>query len=377
MTDKPRTYTVNLYTDLAALPDRYERLFTQAGAESLFHTLPWYRNFLQSGIVPAGNLRIFAVEAAGNPPAPRAVLAMCREDTGANPFRPRTLGSLSNYYSCLFGPVLEPGIPDLQETLEALARAIANDESGRDVVNLNPLARDEKVFPGLVAALGKAGLLVQTYFCFGNWYLEVNNQPFGEYLKTRTSRLSKTGKRQRRILESGTRFRYELFSSADGLERGMADYNTVYNSSWKVPEPYPDFLSGLMRTCAAQGWLRLGIAYMDGVPAAAQIWMVVDGTASIYKMAYDERYAKDSIGTVLSSLLMEHVIDRDKVKVVDYLSGDDAYKRDWMSTRRERWGIMAFNPRTLRGGLAAARHLGARAAKQTLAAIRNLRRSQT
>jgi hypothetical protein len=121
-----------------------------------------------------------------------------------------------------------------------------------------------------VAALGKAGLLVQPYFCFGNWYLEVNNQPFGEYLKTRTSRLSKTGKRQRRILESGTRFRYELFSSPDGLERGMADYNTVYNSSWKVPEPYPDFLSGLMRTCAAQGWLRLGIAYMDGV-AAAQI----------------------------------------------------------------------------------------------------------
>jgi CelD/BcsL family acetyltransferase involved in cellulose biosynthesis len=114
---------------------------------------------------------------------------------------------------------------------------------------------------------------------------------------------------------------------------------------------------------------------MDGVPAAAQVWIVVNGTASIFKMAYDERYAKESVGTVLSSLLMERVIDVEKVRVVDYLSGDDAYKRDWMSLRRERWGIMAFNLRTPLGLAAAMRHLGARAAKQTLETFRGLRRS--
>jgi len=227
--------------------------------------------------------------------------------------------------------VIDPDAPDLQESLDALAEAIAHDTFRWDAVDLRPLAVDG-TFPGLVTALGKAGLVAQTYFCFGNWYLEVNNQTFSEYLKTRSSRLSKTAKRQRRILETGTRFRFELFTDTSKLERGVADYNTVYGSSWKVPEPYPSFMSGLMRTCAEQGWLRLGIAYMDGVPAAAQIWMVIDGTASIYKMAYDERFAKESVGTVLSGLLMEHVIDVDKVKVVDYLSGDDAYKRDWMSS---------------------------------------------
>ena len=100
--------------------------------------------------------------------------------------------------------------------------------------------------------------------------------------------------------------------------------------------------------------------------------MVVDSAASIYKMAYDERFAKESVGTVLSGLLMEHVIEVDKVKVVDYLSGDDAYKRDWMSHRRERWGIMAFNLRTPRGVLAAARHVGARAAKRAVDPLRRL-----
>lgn len=365
-----------MYTDLAALPSRYQELFRQAGADSLYHTLPWYRNFIQSGIVPTEKVRIFAVDAAGNPPTPRAVLMMYCDDVSAGVFRPRTLAALSNYYSSLFGPVVEPNMPDLQETLDVLADAIAHDKIRWDVVNLHPLALDKATFPSLVTAFRKAGLLVQTYFCFGNWYMEVNNQTFSEYLKTRSSRLSKTAKRQRRILETGTRFRFELFTGTSELERGVADYNTVYSSSWKVPEPYPKFMSGLMRTCAEQGWLRLGIAYMDGVPAAAQIWMVVDGTASIYKMAYDERFAKESVGTVLSGLLMEHVIEADKVRVVDYLSGDDAYKRDWMSHRRERWGIMAFNLRAPRGMLAAARHVGGRGARRTVDALRRLGRTK-
>ena len=43
---------------------------------------------------------------------------------------------------------------------------------------------------------------------------------------------------------------------------------------------------------------------------------------------------------------MQHVIDTDHVEEVDYLTGDDAYKQDWMSHRRERIGLVAFNPRT-------------------------------
>jgi hypothetical protein len=367
-----RTHAVTVYTDLAALPSRYGKLFRQAGADSLYHTLPWYRNFIQSGIVPKEKVRIFAVDVEGNPPTPRAVLLMYCDDSSTGLFRCRTLASLSNYYSSLFGPVVEPDMPDLQETFDALAEAIAHDTFRWDAVDLHPLALDKATFPSLVTAFRKAGLLVQTYFCFGNWYMEVNNQTFSEYLNTRSSRLSKTAKRSRRILETGTRFRFELFTGINELERGVADYNTVYTSSWKVPEPYPNFMSGLMQTCAEQSWLRLGIAYMDGVPAAAQIWMVADGTASIYKMAYDERFARESVGTVLSSLLMEHVIEADKVKVVDYLSGDDAYKRDWMSLRRERWGIMAFNLRTPRGLLAAARHVGGRGARRAVGALRRL-----
>jgi hypothetical protein len=49
--------------------------------------------------------------------------------------------------------------------------------------------------------------------------------------------------------------------------------------------------------------------------------------------------------------LMEHVIEIDKVEEIDYLIGDDPYKKAWMSHRRERWGVIAYNPRSM-GGLA-------------------------
>ncbi len=369
-----QTYTVTLYQDLAALPARFEALFRQAAAESLFHALPWYRNFIDAGVVPKERMRIYAVDKAGNPPAARAVLLMQDHDTRAGLAGARTLAGLANYYSPLFGPIVAADSPDVQETLDALASAFIRDDISWDIIDLHPLTRDTPVHAALFNALRKSGLLVDTYFCAANWYLKVGNQSYNEYLGTRTSRLSKTGKRSRRILETGGQYRYQLFTSSDGLERAIADYNVIYESSWKIPEPYPEFVAGLIRTCAEHGWLRLGVAYMDGEPAAAQIWIVADGTASIYKVAYDERYAKQSVGTVLSSVLMEHVIEKDKVEVVDYLTGDDSYKRDWMSDRRERWGIVAYNPRTPRGLLAAARHFGARAAGRVIEAARRIRK---
>jgi hypothetical protein len=60
---------------------------------------------------------------------------------------------------------------------------------------------------------------------------------------------------------------------------------------------------------------------------------------SIFRLAYDEVWKQYSAGSTLASYLMEHVIDVDKVEEIDFTTGNDACKLNWMIARRERWKL--------------------------------------
>ena len=361
--------------DFAALPARYEAVFARGGETSVFHTLPWFRNYIQTVLAPNQRARIYAVETAAGADASRAVLPMHHLHPGAGWLSARRLSGLSNYYSSLFGPVIEPRESGPQALCDLLAAAIAADDPRWDVIDLHPLACDATLFPALTKALGSKGLLVYDYLCFGNWFLQVHGRTYAQYHATLPSQIRNTIKRKKKQFEKSPNSRIIVYRDAAGLDEAMRAYEQIYASSWKVPEPYPEFIRGLCRACADAGWLRLGVAWVDDQPAAAQIWIIVGGTASIYKLAYDERFAKLSLGSILTAQLMEQAIDADKVHEVDYLTGDDAYKKDWMSDRRERRGIVAFNPRTPLGLSAAARHIAGRTVRRAVDALRRLRRT--
>ncbi len=328
---------VAAYESLKDLPQDCEPLFEEAGRPSFFLTLGWFRNLADQALPEDCRLRIYVADEGGKI---FGILPM-KHDAKRGPFRSRRLEALSNYYSSLFMPVGLSG-----DSLQAVACKIAKERW--DSVDLHPMPKDDPVFGELSAAMKKAGMSVQPYYCFGNWYLEVSGRSYRDYSNMLPSRLRNTLKRKgKQFVAMASRM--EVIAGMSGVESAIAAYEKVYDSSWKVHEPHPGFMPGLIRLCAEQGWLRLGVAYLDDEPIAAQLWIVKDKIASIYKLAYDEKYSKLSAGSLLTAKLMEHVIDVDCVVEVDYLTGDDEYKKDWMSHRRERWGIVAYNRRTPRG----------------------------
>jgi hypothetical protein len=276
----------------------------------------------------------------------------------------RKLSALANYYTCLYGPHLAENGKHARETLQALVHAIAAERPSWDAIEVRPLDVSATGFKELIEALKDAGFLVQTFFCFGNWYLPVEGRSYAQYLDGLPSALKHTLKRKQKKLEKSGTAKIEIVTGGEGLEAAIRAYTKVYLASWKMPEPYPEFTPGLIRMCAQMGALRLGLVYVNGEPVASQLWIVHNGAALIYKLAYDERFAELSAGTILTATLMQHVLDVDKVTEVDYLSGDDPYKKAWMSRRRERWGVLAMNSRTARGAMAAAWHLGGRGLKR-------------
>jgi CelD/BcsL family acetyltransferase involved in cellulose biosynthesis len=88
---------------------------------------------------------------------------------------------------------------------------------------------------------------------------------------------------------------------------------------------------------------------------AVQLWLVENGEATIHKLAYTEEAKAMSPGTLLGMEMFRRALDVDRVGAIDYGTGDDGYKKDWMAERRPLWRLEAYNPHTLRGLIGAAR----------------------
>ena len=237
-------------------------------------------------------------------------------------------------------------------------------------MDLTPLSLEDPFFEAARDSLRAAGCLVQPYFRFGNWYLQVRGRTFAQYLEGMPGRMRSTLTRKSKKLRARPDVTIEVIQEPARVAEAVDAYEAIYTKSWKQDEPHKDFIREIALRFAEQGWLRLGLVRLAGQPAAAQIWFVRQGTASIFKLAYDPAFTEHSVGSVLTMKLMEHALDVDRVTVVDYLCGDDDYKRDWMSDRRERWGMRASPWLSLVGMSEATHIVGSRLKRLGLRAAR-------
>lgn len=357
---------VRIYSDIGQLPDSYAEMFREAEQGSYFYSMPWFRNLIQTTVAPGETPRLYGIESGARSEKALALLVARKMPRRLGPLSPRTLGGYANMYTTLFGPALGRSMGSAEDIADQFAQGISADASPWDVVQFDSLDHDSAFFGAFVDSLRKTGMVVQPYFHFGNWFEDTSHGSLEAYLGRRPSQVRNTLKRKGKKLDRSERADYGLVTDENGLEAAIEGYEQIYATSWKQPEPFPDFTPGLARTAAAAGSLRLGTIRIDGEPAAAQLWIVAGGCATIFKLAHDEHYKDMSLGSILTARMAQHVIEVDGVGEIDFGRGDDPYKSQWLSQRRERWGIIAFNPRTLHGAIRTVRHLGGRVLRRAL-----------
>lgn len=351
---------VRVYGSFDDLPAGYRALFASAESGNFFLTLDWFRLMEQTVLSAERQLRLYGVEASDGSAC--ALLPMCHPRAAA---ASRQLASAGNFYTPLFQPLTDPGC-DRGQLIRLLEKAICSDRPRWESVHFFPVEQEIAMHGVLSEGFLRYGLLPEKYLSSANWYLRVAQRSYASYFDTLPAQLRNTLLRKTRALNKNHTPSFRIFDNSEHIEQAIRDYQYVYAHSWKEPEAYPDFIPALIRLCARNGSLRLGIAYLDRQAVAAQLWIVHAGVASIYKLAYHDQFSSLSVGSLLTARLMQHAIDTDHVAEVDFLTGDDAYKRDWMSHRRERYGLMLFNLYTARGLLKAGRHLGKTAVKTIL-----------
>lgn len=261
--------------------------------------------------------------------------------------RKGVITALSTFYTSTYRPLIKTVDP--LPLFTELFRHLARTERAAQL-QLMPLDAASELNSLLETAQCNAGWKgIHRYFCFGNWVHDTQGESYDQYIASRPSRLRNTIRRRSQKFTAGKTGHLLMVTDSNGLDEAIAQFTTVYENSWKRQEPYPDFIPSLIKLAARRGWLRLGVACYQDIPVASQIWLVNNSTAYIYKLAYDDNYKSQSPGTVLTAFMFENVMSKDKVTRIDYLSGDDVYKKDWMSLRHEREGIAAYNPGTFRG----------------------------
>lgn len=344
------------------------QLFDQDAQVNPFSNSEWMRHFIEQIAEADWTFVIPEHRASGDS-------MMLLYDT---PGSPGHTSAVTNYYASLYSVVLSSITDSLDrcESLKSLVGQLAELGTRTSVLDFSPLDAQSSDTKNLRRHLSECGWYVRQYSCFGNWYLPCAGLHFDEFMKARDSKLLNTWKRKRKKFDAGIDgARLEIVTEPDKTQDAMDAFDRVYAKSWKKPEPYPDFVRKWAMICAEQGWLRLGLAWAGDVPIAAQLWFTMNGRAYIFKLAYDEDYSKWSAGTVLSAHLFRHALDRDRVLEIDYLTGDDEYKKSWMTERRERIGFIACNPLTVHGLRHAAREFLGHASHRMRRRVKSLLRA--
>ena len=241
--------------------------------------------------------------------------------------RHRHAEALASWYTMNFDAVRFGNDPAL---LPALAHALKS----LAVISLSPVANPESI----IGAFSQAGWKIALSTATDNWEL-LGPRDFESYWKARPGKLRNTVKRKAKKADLDIQIHRAFGESV------WQDYRKVYTNSWKPEEGSWAFMREFAENAGRANALRLGIAYRDDRPVAAQFWYVENGRATIYKLAYDERVKSLSPGSILSEAMFRHVIEKDAPEIIDYGTGNERYKADWMDGARPLYRVLMFNPR--------------------------------
>lgn len=258
----------------------------------------------------------------------------------------RKLQSMSNYYSPYFD-LMACNTYSEQQLLSFFTGFQAK-LTHYDTINIVPCLSDKAEL--WCKALTQIGFHSHIYQYSMNWY-HPDIQDINDFWAKRPSRLRHTLQRKKEKMQKSGQYRCHIFcgGSRQELIQLLIDYHHCYRNSWKNIEPNPGFIDAIAELAWQQGKLRIGIMYHLNKPVAGQIWFSEGDTASIFKLAHDKAYTKHSVGTVLTAALAEHVIVQDKVSCLDFLTGDDDYKSDWMTHKRPLYGVLGSNLKSFWG----------------------------
>lgn len=290
---------------------------------------------------------------------PILCLPMQEEKSGIKQCYARILRSAGSHYMSECG-IFSSG--EINQNIYNKTIKYIKEKLPADIIIIEKLCDLDPLFSGIKKAMEINNMLLIKKFSFANWVKSINGEKYIQYHDKLSKKTRKNIRRyQKMINESGKFFDFKLIKSFDdNFESMINSYFEIYKLSWKPDEQKIDFLNLVFRKAAEIGAIRLACIYLDGRPVATKLAFFQDGVLSQFKAAYDPEFKDFGLGTVMNAMFFAHMLDSERVELLDFGNGDEPHKSNWADTRLRRWILVGYDRRRLRGFLAGHLHAVAR-----------------
>ena len=345
---------VHVFPSQALLPQALQSVFSDPD-KCLFESREWLRNFELTGIAPGCRIRLYAMTSTDD--AGQVLVPAVYSRLFAAHGRSKVL----HFFGAEGTPYAPWPTRSPRDALAAVGRMIdflhAN-RTGYDVLRFSPLEPHSPVLEQVVGALRRTGHPTQVYEGHPASFASTATLTFEEYLAARPRAFRASLERARRSLEDAGRASFRLIADEKEIGAAARDYARIEERGGSAdPSETPKYLRGLMSVAARSGVLRIGFLDVDGVPAAAQAWVISSNVAHCLRIVSIDSPETMLLDDLLTARLARRLIDVDRVAELDYGTVTADYGSNWASGTRRRVGVVAFNPRTWRGIKGVARHM--------------------
>jgi hypothetical protein len=184
---------------------------------------------------------------------------------------------------------------------------------------------------------------------------------FDEFLASRSKGTKKNIKLYRNRFERtfGAETELRLYSGPDDLTRLRQDLEVVAQKTYQrglgvgfADSPEERSLLDLSLT---RGWFRAYVLYVAGAPIAFWTGWAYGDTFYTGATGYDPAFASNRVGTYVLCRLIDNLCEDPAIRIVDFGSGDAAYKHQFGSDTWSEKDVLVFAPTVRAVGINAVR----------------------
>ena len=241
----------------------------------------------------------------------------------------------------------------LDETLEAMLDAIADDPELPKIVALDMMGADGPTYDALMRVLARRGS-VPCLFAEAQRPKLASDLDAKAYLEKSMSSSTRKKLRQhrRKLADKGT-LNTVIVTQPGAVCRALEEFLAMEASGWKgrqgtaLLNSHADaaFMRGAVGALADAGCAAIHSLYVGGKPASMQIVVRLGGTAFTWKTTYDETLQDFSPGSLLFEDYTASFLADDSITSVDSCAFDDSgYMAAW--TERQPIADLWFDVRS-------------------------------